>query len=80
MAVGLFLNAKEQGRCSPGRGSQAPVLVIEEILSKEPFSCPVPVAGPRRLEMVLLLSGTPLNVAFLLRAGLCPKGKGLPVL
>lgn len=80
MAVGLFLNANEQGHCSPGRGSQAPLFVIEEILRKEPFSCPAPVAGPRRLEVVLLLSGTLLIIAFLFCAGLCLKGKGLPVL
>lgn len=75
MAAGLFLNAKEQGCCSPGRGSQAPLCVVEEILCKEPFSCPAPVAVSRRLEVVLLLSGTLLIVAFLFRAGLCPKGK-----
>lgn len=80
MAAGLFLNASEQGHCSPGRGSQAPLFVIEEILRKEPFSFPAPVADPQRLEVVLLLSGTLLIVAFPFRAGLCPKGKGLPVL
>lgn len=80
MAAGSFLNANEQGHCSPGRGSQAPLFVVEEILRKEPFSCPVPVAGPRRLDMVLLFSGTLLIVTFLFRAELCPKGKGLPVL
>lgn len=80
MAAGLFLNANEQGHCSPGRGGQAPLFVIEEILRKKSFSCPAPVAGQRRLEVVLLLSGTLLFVAFLLAAGLCPKGKGLPVL
>lgn len=76
MAAGSFLNANEEGHCSPGRGSQAPLFVIEEILRKEPLSCPAPVAGPRRLEVVLLLSGTLLIVAFLFCAGLCPKGEG----
>lgn len=72
--------AKEQGHCSPGRGSRSPLFVVEEILHKEPLSFPVPVAGPGRLEVVLLFSGTLLIVAFLFGAGLCPEGKGLPVL
>lgn len=80
MAAGLFLNAKEQGHCSPGRGSHSPLFAVEEILHKEPLSCPAPVAGPKRLEVVLLLSGTLLIEAFLFHAGLCPEGKGLPVL
>lgn len=37
MAVGLFLNAKEQRHCSPGKGSHSPHFAVEEILHKEPL-------------------------------------------
>ena len=40
----------------------------------------VSVIGPRKLEVVLLLSGTLLIAAFLFSAWLCSNGKRLPVL
>lgn len=39
MAAGLFRNVNEREHgCLPGKGSQAPFFVVEEILRKEPFS------------------------------------------
>lgn len=62
-------------------GEAKPIsLLLRKYYVKSFSHSTVSVIGPRKLEVVLLLSGTLLIVAFLVSAWLCSNGKRLPVL